>query len=211
MIPSRLVLVISILGAVTPATTLAQRTDAVRVGARRVEVLRMGTGSPTLVLESGAGEGADEWKGIIADMARLTRVVAYSRSGHGRSTLSSGAGSPQESVAELHELLRALGVTGPIVLVGHSWGGLLARLYVSTYPGEVAGLVLVDGTHEAQFARWAPLNPAFKIIDSLRARVPKLPPAARDDYEQILAVQSAQRVSGLTSLLRPCRSPSSPR
>lgn len=196
----RFALAVSLLAAIAPTVTLAQQTDTVRVGARRVEVLRMGTGSPTLVLESGAGEGAEEWKGIIADLAQFTQVVAYSRSGHGQSSAASGPGSPQASVAELHELLGTLGTTGPIVLVGHSWGGLLARLYVSTYPSEVAGLVLVDGTHEAQFARWAPLNPAFKIIDSIRAIVPKLPPMARGDYEQILAVQNAQQVSGMKAL-----------
>lgn len=200
MITSRVALAISLLGAVAPAATLAQRTDTVRVGARRVEVLRMGTGSPTLVLESGAGEGAEEWKGIIADLAQFTHVLAYSRSGHGRSSATPGTGSPQASVAELHELLRTLGATGPVVLVGHSWGGLLARLYVSTYPGEVAGLVLIDGTHEAQFARWAPLNPAFKIMDSIRALLPTLSPSARGAYEQILAVQNAQQVSGMKSL-----------
>lgn len=200
MITSRFVLAISLLGAVAPATIRAQRTDTIRVGARRVEVLRMGTGSPTLVLESGAGEGADEWKGVISDLAQFTHVVAYSRSGHGQSSAAASTASPQSSVTELHELLETLGETGPVVLVGHSWGGLLTRLYVSTYPTEVAGLVLVDGTHEAQFARWAPLNPAFKIIDSIRAFVPKLPPSARGDYDQILAVESAQRVTGMKPL-----------
>ncbi|WP_353267420.1 alpha/beta fold hydrolase [Gemmatimonas sp.] len=196
----RIALALSLFGAVAPTVTLAQRTDTIRVGARRVEVLRMGTGSPTLVLESGAGEGAAQWKGIIADLAQFTQVVAYSRSGHGQSSAAPGPGSPAASVAELHELLGTLKATGPVVLVGHSWGGLLARLYVSTYPSEVAGLVLVDGTHEAQFARWAPLNPAFKIVDSIRAIVPKLPPSARSDYEQLLAVMNAQHVSGMNAL-----------
>jgi pimeloyl-ACP methyl ester carboxylesterase len=56
-------------------------------------------------------------------------------------------------VADLHALLRAAGVPGPYVLVGHSLGGLFVRLYASTYPDEVAGLVLVDSSHEDQFAR----------------------------------------------------------
>lgn len=179
---------------------LAQRSDTVSVGGRRVEVIRLGTGSPTLVLESGGGEGATEWNPVIADLAKLTRVVAYSRTGHGKSGPLIGPGSPQRSVAELHELLGAIGESGPVIVAGHSWGGLLARLYASTYPAEVAGLVLIDATHEAQFLRWQAVNPAFAIADTIRAMVTMFPPAARIDFEQMLGVQDVQRVEGMKVL-----------
>jgi pimeloyl-ACP methyl ester carboxylesterase len=122
----------------------------VSVFGREVEVVRMGEGSPTLVLESGGGESAGQWSRILPELARQTRVITYSRAGFGKSTASPLPGSPQSSVAELHALLQELGETGPFVLGGHSWGALLARLYVSTFPADVVGLVLIDGTHEAQ-------------------------------------------------------------
>lgn len=190
----------SLFAAISSTNALAQRSATVLVGDRRVEVVRMGTGSPTLVLESGGGEVAAQWMGVIADLAKLTHVVAYSRAGHGRSSAATGPGSPQTSVAQLHELLRAIGETGPVVLAGHSWGGLLSRLYVSTYPGDVAGLVLVDATHESQFARWESLTPGSKIADAVRSFAAKMPAAARFDYEQVLAMQEAQRVPGMKPL-----------
>ena len=170
------------------------------MGGRRVEIVRMGKGTPTLVLEGGAGDSAGQWNSIIADLAKLTRVVAYSRSGHGASSAATAPGSPHASVAELHALLRSLGEKAPVVLAGGSWGGLLARLYASTYPDEVAGLVLVDGSHEAQFVRWGALNPAFKIIDTVRAMAPRMTPATRADFAQMLAVMESGRVSGMKPL-----------
>jgi pimeloyl-ACP methyl ester carboxylesterase len=157
----------------------------------------MGEGSPTLVLESGGGESASQWSRILPELAKQTRVIAYSRSGFGESTAGTLPGSPQSTVAELHALLQVLGETGPFVLAGHSWGGLLARLYVSTFPTEVVGLVLIDGTHEAQYARWEALDPAFKFADFMRATVSQAPRATRDLVEQVLTVEAAQQVVGM--------------
>lgn len=67
--------------AVHPARV--QRSDTVSVGGQRFEFVRMGTGSPTVVLESGGGESASEWNPVLRDLAALTRVFAYSRTGHG--------------------------------------------------------------------------------------------------------------------------------
>jgi pimeloyl-ACP methyl ester carboxylesterase len=178
----------------------AQQSTLVSVAGRHVEVVRMGEGSPTLVLESGGGESAAQWNRILPELAKQTRVISYSRAGFGKSGASTRPGSAQLSVSELHQLLQALGETGPVVIAGHSWGGLLARLYASTFPTEVIGLVLIDGTHEAQYARWEMLNPALKIADSIRARASKAPPSARDLLEQVLSVEAAQRVDGMQPL-----------
>jgi pimeloyl-ACP methyl ester carboxylesterase len=177
-----------------------QRSTQVMVGGRAVEVIRMGTGSPTLVLESGAGEGVSGWRRILPRLAQHTSVIAYSRRGHGASAPSAAPGSPTESVEELHALLTALRVRGPILLGGHSFGGLLARLYVSRYPQDVAGLLLVDATHESQFARWGTLEPQFRILDTIRAMLPNLPPAVRDDQRQILEIASTESVPGMRPL-----------
>jgi pimeloyl-ACP methyl ester carboxylesterase len=172
----------------------------VSVAGRQVEVVQMGKGSPTLVMESGGGETAALWDGILPELAKQTRVISYSRAGFGRSSASANPGSPQLSVSELHQLLQALGEKGPVVIAGHSWGGLLARLYASEFPEEVAGLVLIDGSHEAVFARWEAAKPGLKLADSIRAKASQLPANIRDISEQYLRVQAAQRVEGMKPL-----------
>lgn len=194
------VVLVGIVAVVDSTALAAQAPRIVQVGDRPVEVVAIGAGAPTLVLESAAGEGVSQWRGVLPDLAKHTRVVAYSRAGHGRSGTSVEPVSPQTSVRELHELLAVLKERGPIVIAGHSWGGLLARLYVSTYPTDVAGIVLVDGTHENVWRRWEVLEPSFRIFDTVRAMIPKMPPATRGDFEQFLAVETDGRVDGMRPL-----------
>lgn len=200
----------------TASRMSAQNVQRVPLGDRTFDVITLGTGTPTLVLESGAGEGATQWNNVIAQLAALTRVVAYSRAGHDGSSPASESPSVKATVADLHALLRALGDTAPVVLVGHSWGGLLSRAYASTYPREVAGLVLVDGTHERQWSLWQALNPRFRFVDSARAMLPTMPSALRHDFAAMITVESAPRVAGLRPIpatlplalitaLKPCR------
>jgi pimeloyl-ACP methyl ester carboxylesterase len=179
-----------------------------------VEVQLLGSGTPLVVLEGGVGADAAAWNSVIAELAKITRVLAYSRSGHGRSSSAPGDGSPAQAVRELHKLLKAVGNTSPVVIVGHSYGGILARLYASAYPNEVAGMVLVDATHESQFARWETLFPNLRIADLLQTGLDRAPPALRSDVQHMLAIERAQQVEGMTPLtnmplavitaLRPC-------
>lgn len=178
----------------------AQKPTLVLVAGRQVEVIRAGTGSPTIVLESGAGDSVLAWKGVIRQLAKHSRVIAYSRSGFGKSAPGTSPPSPQSSVRDLNELLQTLGERKPVVIAGHSWGGLLARLYASTYPAEVSGLVLIDATHESQFHRWEALRPGFHIADTLRAMTSKLPQTLRLEYEQFIEVESSERVDGMKPL-----------
>jgi pimeloyl-ACP methyl ester carboxylesterase len=204
MICSRAALISVILSTASAEKNCAQEPTLVRVDGRQVEVIQLGTGSPTLVLESGGGEDASQWKSILPALAKETHVIAYSRAGFGKSDPARGevaAPSPQSSVRDLHQLLQVLGERAPVVLAGHSWGGLLARLYASTYPSEVAGLVLIDGTHESQFKRWQEVEPAFNFADSIRALTSKMPPRVRAMYEQLLEIQAAQRVDGMKPLV----------
>jgi pimeloyl-ACP methyl ester carboxylesterase len=128
-----------------------------------------GTGSPTVVLEAGYRSSARVWSEdfrqlepprtmVLAGVAAFTRVCAYDRPGtvappndNVRPSRSDPVPQPRtapDAVADLHTLLRAAGVPGPYVLAGHSLGGLFVRLYASTYPGDVAGLILVDAYSE---------------------------------------------------------------
>ncbi len=122
-----------------------------------------GTGSPTVILEAGLGEDHRDWAIVQPEIARTTRVCSYDRSGLGFSEDAPKRASARQKVSDLHALLAAAGVPGPYVLVGHSYGGMLAHVYAATYPGDVAGLVLLDSSHPDQISRFlAALPPRRK-------------------------------------------------
>ncbi len=135
---------------VLPIATLAQTVGTVPppplgklvdVGGYRVHLYCTGTGSPTVVI-MGAPFSVD-WGLVQPEVAKITQVCSYDHSGVGWSD-----DGPKDScslrVGEVHAALKNAGIKGPYVLVGHSLGGLVARLYESQFPDEVAGLVLVD-------------------------------------------------------------------
>jgi pimeloyl-ACP methyl ester carboxylesterase len=99
---------------------------------------------PTVILEAGAGDFSVEWSLVQPGVARFARVCSYDRAGMGWSDLGPRPRTMHQIVYELHTLLDRGGVRPPLVLVGHSYGGWLVRLYASTYPIDVAGLVLVE-------------------------------------------------------------------
>ena len=114
-----------------------------------------------MILESGLNDTAAVWSAVQGEVATTTRVCSYDRAnvpGGASDPSDPTASTPRlrsaaELVADLHALLAAAAVPGPYVLVGHSVGGLIVRLYAATYPDEVAGMVLVDATHEDNLAR----------------------------------------------------------
>jgi pimeloyl-ACP methyl ester carboxylesterase len=113
---------------------------------RRLRWRAGGTGSPTLVLAAGIGAGGCAWDLVFDRLAEFTAVVTYDRAGYGGS--GPGDASAEDAVLDLEAVLGAAGVTGPLVVVGHSWGGVLSRLYTARHPDRVAAVVLVDATHE---------------------------------------------------------------
>ena len=116
------------------------------------------------------------WAPLQAKAARFARTVNYDRAGLGWSQPGRAPRSNAIMVEELHALLHGAGLPGPYVLVGHSLGGLNARLYAHTYPDEVAGLVLIDAAHEEQFTP-EPVQKAMKQMAwmmPLMAAIPRL-------------------------------------
>jgi pimeloyl-ACP methyl ester carboxylesterase len=106
-----------------------------------------GAGSPTVVLDAGSPDTSKTWRSVQPKIARKTRVCAYDRAGLGRSAPARrGYRTPRTQVRELRLMLAAAKIPGPYVVVGHSWGGLLARLFAHVYPAQAAGVVLVDAT-----------------------------------------------------------------
>jgi pimeloyl-ACP methyl ester carboxylesterase len=106
-----------------------------------------GTGSPTVVLDSGLGVVSLTWNKAMFQIAQNTRVCRYDRAGLGLSEPGPRPRTSKQIVQELHTLLDVAGVPGPYILTGASFGGLNMQLYSTTYPQDVAGLVLVDSLH----------------------------------------------------------------
>jgi pimeloyl-ACP methyl ester carboxylesterase len=105
-------------------------------------------GGPTVVMDAGIGECSLGWSLVQPEIARFARVCTYDRAGLGWSDPSPTARTSQQIVNELHALLVNAGIEPPFIMVGHSFGGLNLRLYASRFPEEVAGMVLVDSSHE---------------------------------------------------------------
>jgi pimeloyl-ACP methyl ester carboxylesterase len=109
-----------------------------------------GSGSPTVVLEAGAGGSSSSWIRIQNDVAGFTRVCSYDRAGYGWSDAVHEELSPQKVAEMLHTLLEKGGENPPYLMVGHSFGGVYIRVFTEKYPDEVVGMVLVDSSHENQ-------------------------------------------------------------
>jgi pimeloyl-ACP methyl ester carboxylesterase len=126
----------------------------VDVGGYRLAFHCVGEGSPTVILETGLGAPSEYWAPIAQEIAGLTRVCRFDRAGRERS--DPAPTTPRtcaDMVADLRALLHNAGIPAPYVLVGNSLGGMNARLYAYQHPEEVAGIVLVDGSHQDQFTR----------------------------------------------------------
>lgn len=106
-----------------------------------------GSGSPTVVIDAGNGSFSVEWMPIQGELSQTTRVCVYDRAGYGWSKAGPHPRDGAQVVSELHTLLQVGGEASPYLLVGHSLGGVHVRLFVTKYPDEVAGLVLVDTAH----------------------------------------------------------------
>ena len=169
------------LAAASPVAT-GDFSGPIDIGGRKLYVECRGQGSPTVILEAGANGRADVWSRdnlhpagartmVFPGVAAFTRVCAYDRPGtigevnpdldpHGppffpsRSDPVPQPRTTRDMVADLHALLRAADIRGPYVLVAHSAGGLVVRLYASMYPDEVVGMARLDSTHEDVWLRF---------------------------------------------------------
>jgi pimeloyl-ACP methyl ester carboxylesterase len=126
----------------------------VDIGGRRIQLDCRGSGSPTVVLESGLDNlGSLSWSLVHDSIATTSRTCAYSRAGVMWSDAAAGAFDSKTVAEDLHAALTKAGEHGPFVLAGHSLGGPYALIFTGLYPAEVAGLVFVDASHPDQLER----------------------------------------------------------
>jgi pimeloyl-ACP methyl ester carboxylesterase len=129
-----------------------------------------GSGTPTVILDSGLGVPAVGWKFVQTEVAKFARVCSYDRAGYGWSSPGPMPRTSLQIVKELHSLLAAAGEKPPYVLVGHSFGGYNVRVYTGQYPAEVTAMVLVDASHEDQEQRMPPSLQAFSKKETDQAK-----------------------------------------
>jgi pimeloyl-ACP methyl ester carboxylesterase len=128
----------------------------VDIGGYRLHLYCAGEGSPTVILEAGGGNPWLSWYKVQPRAAAFTRVCSYDRAGLGWSDPSPRPRTAKVIAGELHTVLHNAGINGPLVLVGHSLGGMDARMFANQYPNEVVGMVLVDSSHPDQDDRFPP-------------------------------------------------------
>jgi pimeloyl-ACP methyl ester carboxylesterase len=138
-------------------------------GGRRLNMVCIGKGAPTLVFEQALGGTILDWQYIQAELSKTNRTCFYDRAGYGQSPASDQPRTPRNVTDDLHALLRKAGEHKPVVLIGHSIGGRYAPYYYERFPADVAGMVLVDpgfyGQDELNLSA-----PDQALFDSLRTK-----------------------------------------
>lgn len=210
--------------AATPAGASGMSTGLVEVSqGRELFLEQAGTGEPVVVLEAGYRSPATVWTDdliepgstrtmVLPGVAAFARVCAYDRPGtdaiiddalqRSRSTPVPMPRTAQSVVSDLHAMLRIASLPAPFVMVGHSLGGLFVRLYASTYPDDVAGMVLVDAWYEGLQTLLTPMQWA----DYVRFNSEVAPVLQSDpDYETIdfAAASATMRLAAAAHPLRP--------
>ena len=148
---------------VTPTTG-----QMVSVGDHRLHVVVQGQGDVTVLFEAGGGADSTSW-GTVPELLKLrgdVRVVTYDRAGLGKSDVGDLDLTPEDEIYHVRRVLEATGSPSPTLVVGHSWGGVLALRYAARFHDSTVGLVLVD-----------PMNPIFVDavgIDFLQQTVPEI-------------------------------------
>lgn len=132
----------------------------VDIGGYRLHIDCKGKGEPPVMMDAGLAHGAYTWDLVMPEVAKFTRVCSYDRAGVGDSDRGKRPRTSQQIVAELVALLKKVKLKPPYILVGHSFGGMNVRLYASQHPNQVAGMVLVDSSHEDQTYRFAAVMPS---------------------------------------------------
>ena len=173
--------------------------EFVDVGGRRLFFECSGSGSPTILLEAGFGGGSNLWAGVLPELGQETRTCAYDRAGIDASDAIPGVHDAGDEIRDLERLLDRGGIEPPYVLVGHSYGGLLARLFAHAHPDQTGGVVLIDANGRDAYRRGFALWP--KTLAPKRRRLWAEPIGRGVDGRASAALASDIRSLGDTPLV----------
>ena len=194
----------------------------VEVNGHLMHIHCVGSGSPTVLIDAGNGSFSVEWTPIQEGLRQVTHTCTYDRPGYGWSATGPQPRDGMQIVSELHALLQAAGEPGPYLLVGHSLGGVHVRIYARLYPGEVAGMVLIDSAYpltiSPEFTQQMRTSIGFYQVmdlltrsgilrllgplggqDSLPATARKLPPELQETYVNLL-LDPAQYATAISEM-----------
>jgi pimeloyl-ACP methyl ester carboxylesterase len=121
--------------------------ELVTIGSHRLHIRCEGQGTPSVVFDAALGASSLSWSLVAPAVARVTRTCVYDRAGFGWSDAGPLPRTASQIAGELRLLLRAAAAPPPYLLVGHSFGGLVVRLFAARHPADVAGLVLIEPVH----------------------------------------------------------------
>jgi pimeloyl-ACP methyl ester carboxylesterase len=167
-------------------------------GGHSLNILISGEGSPTVIFEAGSGAGLESWSAVESITAEFARTVSYDRAGIGQSEPGPKPRTANQIAAELHTALQRADIAPPYVLVGHSFGGIYARVFADMYPQEVAGMVLIDPSQEA-FVDWTKTH-LEADSGTLDEQMAKAPQGVRDE----LAGESASYAQARAAKVPAC-------
>lgn len=142
-------------------------TDA---GGHKLHMDIQGVGSPVVIFENGSADFSFIWSMVQPEIAKLTKTVSYDRAGYGCSEQGPLPRTSRQICWELHTALKNAGVNPPYILVGQSFGGFIVRAFARYYPGEVAGMILVEAVQEDQKIFMGGDKP-MRIRESARGRI----------------------------------------
>lgn len=169
--------------------------EMISIGRHRLHSICMGDAKVTVLFESGLGGSALEWLPIAEDIHESVRVCLYDRSGYAWSDPGEMPRHVLKLANEAQQLLAALEISDNIILVGHSYGGLIMRQLASSIPESIIGLVLVDASHEDQFDRLEGES-SISMLPTSKSFVvsaPELPEGLRADIKKKILALSRMR------------------
>lgn len=176
-----------------PEISTPKIENMIDVGGRKLDCCVYGKGSPTVVLVSGLEAPQAYWNSVVPELAAKTTVVTYDRAGVGKSEIGDLPTHGERSAKDLQVLLDKSAVPRPYLLVGHSYGGNVVRLFASMDPEDTGGLILEDTQHEDVLVELRKILKgkdleAFDQLMADRFRTPE-DPKTEADYREITKEQ----------------------
>lgn len=183
-------------------TCMSQSSQAKVINDIDLDIAVEGQGNVTVVFEAGFGMSKETWKPVISDIASFATTVRYSRAGIGQSAAHAEPADIETHLADLYSIVVAYSGAKPVIMVGHSYGGLLSATFAQRHPDLVKGLVLIDPSVLAQRIRFKALN-AQRVIEDDKWLRGVMPAHLIDQYNTLIGQmdKASTEVTPISSLL----------